>query len=165
MRDPIQIITSFTDSVSSVTCSDHEIVAGCIDGRLRYFDIAAGRLKTDHIAQPITSARLSTDGQCALISCLDSTVRLMDKTSGGLLAEYKSHKHHSYSIESCFTNTEAHVLSGSEDGKIYIWKIVEATLVHTLQAHSKEVVSLDYHPNDVSLLSASADGTIKLWVA
>ena len=37
---------------------------------------------------PITSARLSHDGNCILVSTLDDTVRLMDKAHGTLLNEY-----------------------------------------------------------------------------
>lgn len=39
------------------------------------------------LLEPVTSVCVSRDGQCTLASCLDSTLRLMDKDSGELLNE------------------------------------------------------------------------------
>ena len=41
---------------------------------------------------------------------------------------YTSHCNSEYKIDSCFTNDDAFVMSGSENGKIYFWDLVE---VHT----------------------------------
>src|SRR5690242_5515716 len=116
-----------------------------------------------------------------LLSCFDNTLRLFDKGSGELLNEYFGHKSELYKvkepmtcsslilakfqIESCLTNTDAHVISGSEDNNIYIWSLVDvriahlplnysqhwsiqAALVQTLKSHTKMVNSLDYHPKE-----------------
>lgn len=164
MRDPIQTLAEFKDSVTSVLATESEILAASVDGTVKTFDIRMGRMTTDHVARAMTSLRLSNDGNCVLLSCLDNSIRLLDKGTGGLLGEYKGHQHNSYSIESCFTNTDAHVVSGSEDSKIYFWDLVEAKVVHTLAGHSKPVVSLDFHPDRICMVSASSDGTAKCWV-
>ena len=52
---------------------------------------------------PITSARLSHDGNCILVSTLDDTVRLMDKANGTLLNEYVF-----FLLETCY------IISSSE---------------------------------------------------
>jgi mitogen-activated protein kinase organizer 1 len=49
----------------------------------------------------------------------------MDRANGGLLNAYKGHRNEKYKIRSCLSNSDAHVLSGSEDGKIYIWDLME----------------------------------------
>lgn len=46
-----------------------------------------GELKEDYIGPVITSAKISKDGNCILVSSLDSTMRLMDKSNGRLLNE------------------------------------------------------------------------------
>ena len=43
----------------------------------------------DHMHAAVTSMALSNDGNCVLASCLDARLRLLDKGSGELLAEYK----------------------------------------------------------------------------
>jgi len=60
-----------------------------------------------------------------LASSLDDTVRLMDRANGGLLNAYKGHVNNKYKIRSCLSNSDAHVIAGSEDGKIYIWDLIE----------------------------------------
>lgn len=59
-----------------------------VDCNLRCYDIRIGKMRVDHIGQPVTSVRLSSDGQCVLVSSLDSTIRLMDKETGEMLNEY-----------------------------------------------------------------------------
>ena len=55
--------------------------------------------------------------------------------------------------------------SGSEDGKVYFWELVEATVAETVDAHPNGVVcGLEYHPSKEVMLTASTDGTAKLWV-
>jgi mitogen-activated protein kinase organizer 1 len=163
LRDPIQVMTEFTDSVTSLLVTDHSLIAGSVDGKLRIFDIRMGKMTTDHVCQPITSVSLSNDRNCILVSSTDSTLRLFDKATGELLNEYTGHMNRSYKIESCFNNDDCYIVSGSEDHVIYFWNLVEATVVHKLKGHTKEVVSLSYHPKETALLTASTDGTIRLW--
>ncbi|KAL9662300.1 hypothetical protein QQ045_027133 [Rhodiola kirilowii] len=47
---------------------------------------------SDSLGEPVNCIALSNDGNCLLASCLDSTLRLIDRTTGGLLQEYKGHK-------------------------------------------------------------------------
>ena len=38
---------------------------------------------------------------------------------------YKGHKNEDYKLDSLLSHTDAHVVSGSENGKIYFWDLVE----------------------------------------
>ena len=66
-----------------------ELVASSVDGTVRRFDARAGCLYTDDLHAPVTSIALSHDDHCVLAGCLDGFVRLLDRVSGELLAEYK----------------------------------------------------------------------------
>jgi mitogen-activated protein kinase organizer 1 len=56
------------------------------------------------------------------------------------------------------------VVSGSEDGRICFWDLIESKLVHAIEkAHETTVYSLSYHPELAIMLSASSDGKVKLW--
>ena len=48
--------------------------------------------------EAVTSLSLTRDGQCMLVSTLDSTVKLIDKDSGEMLNEYTGHKNDSYKV-------------------------------------------------------------------
>jgi len=60
-----------------------------------------------------------------LISSLDSTVRLLDKDDGTMYKEYTGHINKDFRLDSVFSNDDAYVLSGSEDGGIFIWGLEE----------------------------------------
>ena len=47
-----------------------------------------GCMDVDQLGAPVTAMALSHDGNCILTSCLDGRMRLLDKASGELLAQY-----------------------------------------------------------------------------
>ncbi|KAF9376135.1 hypothetical protein CPC16_000341 [Podila verticillata] len=163
LRAPIQILEEPKDSVTSIQIKGSDLLAGCVDGSIRIYDMRMGALITDQIFEPITSVSFSKDGNCVLASSLDDTVRLMDRANGGLLNAYKGHVNNKYKIRSCLSNSDAHVIAGSEDGKIYIWDLIEGEVVCRIDAHSKIVSSIAYHPSEDRMCSASVDGSIKTW--
>ncbi|XP_005003121.2 WD repeat domain-containing protein 83 isoform X1 [Cavia porcellus] len=85
--EPVQTLDEARDGVSSVKVSDHEVLSGSVDGRVRRYDLRMGQLFSDYVGSPITCTCFSRDGQCTLISSLDSTLRLLDKDTGELLGE------------------------------------------------------------------------------
>eukprot|EP01113_Clastostelium_recurvatum_P015413 TRINITY_DN18593_c0_g1_i7.p1 TRINITY_DN18593_c0_g1~~TRINITY_DN18593_c0_g1_i7.p1 ORF type:complete len:283 (+),score=54.77 TRINITY_DN18593_c0_g1_i7:46-894(+) len=161
--DPIQTMSDAKDSVVSVYVSGHEIITGSVDGVIRNYDMRVGQVKSDHIGQPVTSVEMSHDQRCILASSLDDRVRLMDKETGEMLAEYRGHMNKSFKVSSAFTFDDGYVASGSEDHKVCMWDLVEARPVRTLHGHEGPVLSVACHPKDTTLLSASADGTVRVW--
>ena len=76
-----------------------------------------------------------------LVSTLDSTIRLMDKGNGQLLQSYKGHKNTEYRIRSRLGLADSVILSGSEDGLLYAWDLLEGKVVEKLGAHGGKVAS------------------------
>ncbi len=125
----IQILDQAKDSVTSVKIRGHLILSGSVDGYMRCYDVRKGVLTADHIGAPITSISLSSDMNCILVNTLDSTIRLFDRSNGKLLGTYTGHVQQHYKTISCFSNDDALVLSGSEDGKVVVWDILEVIYV------------------------------------
>ena len=48
---PIQVLEEAGDSVSSLHVVGHEIVTGCVDGRVRFYDLRMGMLFVDVIGR------------------------------------------------------------------------------------------------------------------
>ncbi|XP_042388217.1 WD repeat domain-containing protein 83-like isoform X2 [Zingiber officinale] len=161
--EPIQIIDTFQDSVMSVCLTKTEIIAGSVDGTVRTFDIRIGREIVDSLGPAVNCISLSNDSNCVLANCLDSTIRLLDRTTGELLQEYKGHTCKSYKMDCCLTNTDAHVTGGSEDGTIYFWDLVDASVVSSFKAHRSVVTSVNFHPKECCMLTSSVDGTVRVW--
>ena len=88
MRDPIQSLTDFTDSVTAIALSRSEISVSCVDGRVRTYDLRMGRMHIDEFYDPVTFLRLSHDQRCALSTCLNGVLRLTEVASGKVLQSY-----------------------------------------------------------------------------
>lgn len=132
-RDPMQILSDFKDSVSSVRHSNKGlgyIIASSVDGKIRIYDMRYGKLHNDNHTNPITCVRLSNDNKTYISCCLGDTIRLSDVASGQLLRTYKGHKHRSYKIEACMTPDDKHIICGDETGNIYSWDILTTNITH-----------------------------------
>ncbi|KAG7195192.1 uncharacterized protein KQ657_003717 [Scheffersomyces spartinae] len=55
------------------------------------------------------------------------------------------------------------LLSGSEDGKIIIWRTKDWEVFGTLKGHTGRINDLDIHPSGRVAISVSQDQTIRLW--
>lgn len=89
-----------------------------------------------------------------LVSTLDSTIRLMDKGNGQLLQDYKGHSNKDLRIRSCMGMADSVVISGSEDGQLYAWDLLEAKIIQKLDAHGEKVAS-----------AVACNGTRKEWAS
>ena len=95
----------------------------------------------DGNVDPVTSVQQTRDGNAILASTLDSTIRLMDKGNGNLLQSYRGHTNTDYRIRSCFGLGDSVVISGSEDGHIYAWDLLEGKVIDKVRAHNGKVAS------------------------
>jgi mitogen-activated protein kinase organizer 1 len=105
-------------------------------------------------AEPITSVQQTRDCNAVLVSTLDCTIRLMDKGNGQLLQSYKGHSNKDYRIRSVLGMADSVVVSGSEDGKLYAWDLLDGTIIEKLEAHEGKVVS-----------AVACNGTKKEWAS
>jgi mitogen-activated protein kinase organizer 1 len=186
-RDPIQVMSDFKDSVSCVARTDTTIIIGSIDGFVRVYDLRKGQLQCDNLMHPVTSVQVSEDQNCYVSACLDNTVRLCEVASGVLLKEYVGHEHASFKGDAAFQSDHNHIIAGSEDGTVVHWSLVSGLRVRagtqkggagirgtadstgrgematSCHSHGKAISSLAYHPSKPLFITASYDGTAKVW--
>lgn len=162
-RDAIQVLRDAKDSVSCVRIRGAEIATASMDGCVRRYDLRMGRLTTDHMGCALSSLAWSHDGECLLVSCLDSTRKLVDRSSGAVLQQYHADAKE-FAMEACFDDTDAYVIGGDESGCIHAWDIVDAAEVHSYpDAHVGPVTAIDWHPKEKQFASAGVDGNIRFW--
>nr|GEW19138.1 hypothetical protein [Tanacetum cinerariifolium] len=155
--EPIQIFDTFKESVTSLCVRRTEIIAGSADGSLQKFDFRTNRQLSYNMGSPVKRMYMAINvDEFALASGLDSTLQL-------LAIETKRVKTIRKWV--AVLQTLRHVVGGSEDGNIFIWNVSSSCAVENFPAHSSVVTSLNYHPKDNCMISASADGSVALWKA
>jgi mitogen-activated protein kinase organizer 1 len=87
-QEPIQTLEESGDSVTSLDVSDHEILVGSADCRVRRYDLRNGQMLVDYVGSPVSSVSFTKDGQCLLVSATNDTIKLFDKSTGELLQEF-----------------------------------------------------------------------------
>ncbi|XP_060826746.1 WD repeat domain-containing protein 83 [Bombus pascuorum] len=163
--EPAQCLNEAKDSVSSVRVSDHEILTASFDGKIRRYDIRVGELYTDYMGDAVTCASFTRDGQCIVVSCADGVVRLMDKDSGELLGEFTGHVANNLCLESSVDTQDTRIISGSADGKLWIWDLVSQKVVARLSGFKPTkhpIVSLSVHPQTNCFLATNGP-SILMW--
>jgi len=203
---PIMTLSEARDSISSVDVSGAEILTGSVDGRVRCYDLRMGCMDQDvigrkccamimlkggekeiadgMISDPVTSVMTTKTNDSYLASTLDSTVRLMDKRDGKLLQAFREDgfTNNTYRIRSTLAAADSVVISGSEDGQIYVWDLLEGRLLHKLKHFQqtltdargaavgvqvkakKDVVSaVAWNQMRKEWASAGSDGSVVVW--
>lgn len=93
----------------------------------------------------------------------DDIIRLLDKTNGELLGEYKGHRLEDLTIESDIITSDNLILSGSVMGDLFIWDLVSSEVVRKLiHTPGRALTSISVHPRKDIVLSASIQ-TVKVW--
>lgn len=161
---PVAKLEEAQDGVLGLHLSDHQILTGSIDGFVRCYDLRMGLLISHNIQNPVNYVRFTRDQQAILVGSLDSTLRLFDPDSGVLLNAYTGHSNKKYRIQAALFSNEAYIASGSEDGTLFVWDLLGAKILHRLAGHAKTITCIASHPkSDNSILSASLDGSLRLW--
>ena len=83
----------------------------------------------------------------------------MDKGKGQLLQKYSGHTNRDYRIRSCLGMADTVVISGSEDGLLYAWDLLDGRKVERIEAHAGKVASaIAWNDHQKEWASAGTDG-------
>ncbi|KAK3403090.1 WD40-repeat-containing domain protein [Sordaria brevicollis] len=142
---PVQTLGEAKDGVTSLVFDKEgtgaEVVAGSVDGRVRTYDVRMGRLVTDVMPGAVTSLCLARDGRTVLVGCLDSKLRLMDRSNGQCLRTYGGDKegwtNNEIRVQSVLGGKERWVVAGDEngsteqngEGRVWAWDLLTGKLV------------------------------------
>lgn len=136
---PIMTFSEAKDSVSTVFVCGQEVYAGSVDGRVRCYDLGSGYVEVDTFGASVTSVMGTKARDGYLVSTLDSTLRLMDRPSGKCLQTFRDtgFGNETYRIRSTFAMADGCVVSGGEDGSVFVWDVLTGKLMHRLW-HKKD---------------------------
>ena len=83
-----------------------------------------------------------------------------------MLKSYEGHQNTNYRIRSCLGLADSVVVSGSEDGHLYVWDLLEGRVLQNLQAHGGKTISaVAWNGRSSQWASAGTDGWLPLSTA
>jgi len=71
--------------------------------------------------------------------------------------------HHQGTVTSVAFHGKHHMMTGSEDGTLGVWKVGRWECLRTLRGHKDHVIHFSIHPTGKMALSISKDKTLKTW--
>lgn len=134
-----------------------------LPGELRLWDAATGTLLRPPLVLPQWAYQVafSRASQHLAVSCGDGVARIVEVSSGNLLAELRGHN--GFVAAVAFTHDGTRLFTGDERGYVRIWDWANGYPEKTFKAHDAPIYQLDLTTNDQRLVTASRDFTARLW--
>ncbi|KII88044.1 hypothetical protein PLICRDRAFT_30507 [Plicaturopsis crispa FD-325 SS-3] len=143
--------------------------AGGTENRIVVYNMATKEAETSiRLEGELTSVKISQDSQYALISHAPDEIHIWELSTGRLTRKFTGQRQGNHVIRSCFGGVDGNfVVSGSEDGNVYIWHRDTGALLEMLSGHGAgSVNSVSWNPtNERMFASCSDDSTIRIWEA
>lgn len=155
------------------------IATGSKDSAIKFFDAVSGVCVKTLPPQlgEVASVQFSQSGDKVLTATKDSTHRLWDVRHGGggggggnnnnaavPAVKFKGHVNSSKSfIRAQFGSTDNTVLSGSENGVVYVWDAVTGEVLERLLGHQGSVFRANWSRELDCMASCAEDGAVRIW--
>ncbi|EPQ57967.1 WD40 repeat-like protein [Gloeophyllum trabeum ATCC 11539] len=139
------------------------------ENRMIIYDLASKQTEASiRLDGETTSVKISPDSQYALINQAPDEIHLWDLSTCRIARKFTGQRQGRHVIRSCFGGVDSNfIVSGSEDGNVYIWHRDSGVLLEVLSGHGAgSVNSVSWNPkNERMFASCSDDHTIRIWEA
>ena len=165
-RKLVQTVAGHADCIYAVAFSPDgkSIATSSYDKLLKLWDVSSGKeIRTfkDHI-DAVYALVFTPDGKRLVSGAADRTVKIWDAQTGERLYTLSEPQDGINAI--AIDPTGERVAAGGLDKTIRVWKLGEksGTLESSLIAHEDAILRLAWSPDGKTLISSSADGSIKI---
>ncbi|MDF5737164.1 MULTISPECIES: nSTAND1 domain-containing NTPase [unclassified Nostoc] len=159
----IRTLNGHTAEVLSLSWSGNgeTIATGSADRTAKIWQVSDGHLLRTFSGYRdfVNSVSFSPNGEILAIASADKTVKLWSVSDGVL---QKTLLGHSAGVSSVAFSPDGQIASASEDKTVRLWRR-DGSLLRIIAAHNAEVLSVNFSHDGQTLVSTSADSTIKLW--
>ena len=171
----IHSLEGHTNSVFSVSYSPdgNFIASGSRDNTIKIWNAQNASLIHTLEASWVRSVSYSPDGRFIASASGDNTVKIWNAQNASIIHSLDGHTGDvtsvSYSPNGRFiASTSGSTSDNGYDGfdnTVKIWNTQNASIIHSLEGHSRPVSSVTYSPDGNFIASGSRDNTIKIWNA
>jgi WD40 repeat protein/energy-coupling factor transporter ATP-binding protein EcfA2 len=147
---------------TAVTPDELTVVSGGYDGTVRVWRTGAGEPPTvlRGVQSTVLGVAVSADGRRAAALAEDRVIRVWDTGSGRLLLTQPSDQ----DALGVALSPDGLLVSGSgPEGSVHLWRVDEPTRPTVLRGHQHSVRRTAFSPDGGRLVSASDDGTLRVW--
>ena len=159
----LMILDGHASLVSAValTADGTRAVTGGFDGSVVWWDVTTGKelRRLDEAAKAVHAVALHPTKKLAAIAA-DRSVILWDYSTGEVVAKWDAHA----GATSTVAFADDRIVSGGDDKLVKVWD-ADGKLIAKLAGHAGGVRAVAAKPGGRWVISASADGTVKLWDA
>ena len=134
-----------------------------VNNSVHIWDVESGRALGTPMqhAHAVNNARFSPDGTQVLTASFDGSARLWDSETGSPLGQAMTHSEDEYISDALFSPSgEFFVTRGSA---AQLWEATTGTRFGPLLTHRDWLNETKFSPDSSRILTASSDGTAKLW--
>lgn len=157
-------------NMATISPSKKRLVTCCgIKNSIELWDIS--NLRKPKLINPfyghqdsVTELLFSSDSQTLITGSIDKSVKFWDlQETPDISTAFDDNNDSAVPISIALSPNQSLTAIGYGDGRIKIWKTKTHQLIATINAHDLEVTSLIFRDDGKELVSASKDGTIKIW--
>ncbi|KAK0412287.1 hypothetical protein QR680_006130 [Steinernema hermaphroditum] len=121
----------------------------------------------DAVAVPCGYAKFSPNGRYILVAKHNSRMHMVDSKKERVVRTYSGHQNSQYCLVADFSITgKKWIVSGSEDGCLYIWDMQTCEIVQVIRGNGDVVIAVDCSLKSNMIASAtigSNDRCVRLW--
>lgn len=137
------------------------IVTVSYDNRIIIWDADTGE-QLNQLLESTTfcSAEFDPEGKCIVAGIYDNTMFMIWEIETG---KKRFINESDFTVLSASYSHDGNYIVSVFDNDIRVWDAEKGTLIQNLEGHTKMVVSALFSPDDSCIVSASYDGTIRIW--
>jgi WD40 repeat protein len=157
-------LTTDTRRIQSIAlCPIHNFIATAWEHTIKIWDFATGEcLHAFNTQQRSHSIAFSPDGRYIASGSMDTTVKVWETTNWECIQTLSGHQ--GWIMSLAFSPDRPHeLITGSCDRTIKRWDLATGECIRTYYGHTNWVWSIAYSHDGRSIISASEDGTMKIW--